>query len=140
MDRKQLPGTDLSVSLLCLGTNLFGTAMDDATAGTLLDRFTELRGNFLDTARSYGDWIPDAPRGASEQTLGRLLGSRNRDYWVLATKGGELDYRAGDFAPRVTPEFIKQDLDARLRALRTDYIDLYWLHRDDVAQPVEKAG
>lgn len=133
----QLPGTDLSVSPLCLGTNQFGTALDDAAAGAILDKFAELGGNFIDTARAYGDWVPDAPGGASELALGRLLPQRDRNRWVVATKGCEFDYRAGDFAPRVTPELLREDLAASLDALQTDYIDLYWLHRDDPAQPVE---
>lgn len=136
MNHLRLPSTALEVSPLCLGTNQFGTALDDGAAGSILDRFAELGGNFLDTARSYGDWMPDAPRGASEQALGRLLRARQRERWVLATKGCEFDYRAGDFAPRVTPEYLQQDLGASLAALQTDYIDLYWLHRDDPSRPV----
>src|SRR5690606_8148398 len=94
MKSLQLPGTELTVSQLCLGTNQFGTALDDAAAGAILDAFAEQGGCFLDTARSYGDWIPDAPRGASELALGRLLQQSDRSRWVLATKGCEFDYRA----------------------------------------------
>lgn len=65
-----LPHTSLSVSRLCLGTNMFGTALDAQKSHALLDRFTSLGGNFIDTARMYGDWIPDAPIGASERTIG----------------------------------------------------------------------
>src|SRR5690606_28600410 len=115
-------------SQLCLGTNQFGTALDDNSAGAILDAFAALGGNFIDTARSYGDWMPDAPRGASEQCLGRLLQQRDRAMWVVATKGCEFDYRAGDFALRVTPEHLREDLGNSLEALQTDYIDLYWLH------------
>lgn len=137
MNKSQLPGTDLSVSQLCLGTNQFGTALDDAAADAILEQFAALGGNFVDTARSYGDWIPDAPRGASELALGRLLGERQRSDWVVATKGCEFDYRSGTFAPRVSPAILRDDLAASLEALQTDYIDLYWLHRDDPSQPVE---
>lgn len=130
-----LANTRLAVSPLCLGTNQFGTALDDGAAAAILDAFFELGGNFIDTAHSYGDWMPDAPRAASEHCLGRLLRGRPRDSYVLATKGCEFDYRAG-FAPRVTPALLAQDLAGSLAALDTDYIDLYWLHRDDPAQPV----
>tara|TARA_R110002094_G_scaffold25515_10_gene37792 strand:- start:1769 stop:2758 length:990 start_codon:yes stop_codon:yes gene_type:complete len=136
MQKLALPGTPLQVSQLCLGTNQFGTALNDQQAGAILDAFAACGGNFIDTARSYGDWIPDAPRGASEQCLGRLLQERDRQQWVLATKGCEFDYRAGDFALRVSPEHLREDLANSLEALRTDYIDLYWLHRDDPSQPV----
>ena len=131
-----LPNTTLTVSQLCLGTNQFGTTLDDDRAGAILDAFAALGGNFIDTARSYGDWIPDAPRGASERCLGRLLQQRGRANWVVATKGCEFDYRAGDFALRVTPEHLREDLANSLEALQTDYIDLYWLHRDDPSRPV----
>lgn len=137
MNSIPLHNTQLTVSRLCLGTNQFGTALDDRRADAILGAFAELGGTFLDTARSYGDWIPDAPRGASEACVGRLLKQRGRDNWVVATKGCEFDYRAGDFAPRVTPAHLREDLAASLEALQTDYIDLYWLHRDDPSQPVE---
>ena len=136
MQTLALPGTALQVSQLCLGTNQFGTALSDAQAGAILDAFAACGGNFIDTARSYGDWMPDAPRGASEQCLGRLLQQRDRQQWVIATKGCEFDYRAGDFALRVSPEHLREDLAKSLEALQTDYIDLYWLHRDDPSQPV----
>lgn len=137
MNPLSLPGTDLTVSPLCLGTNQFGSALDDTTGGRILDTFIDFGGNFIDTARSYGDWIPDGPRAASEHALGRLLASRDRASLVVATKGCEFDYRAGDFALRVKPELLREDLSASLQALQTDYIDLYWLHRDDPSQPVE---
>jgi aryl-alcohol dehydrogenase-like predicted oxidoreductase len=57
--------TDLSVSRLCYGTNVLGTSIGQTDGAAILDRFAELGGTFIDTARSYGDWIPDAPRGAS---------------------------------------------------------------------------
>lgn len=136
MNSIPLQDTQLKVSRLCLGTNQFGTALDDTAADAILGAFADLGGNFLDTARSYGDWVPDAPRGASEACLGRLLKQRGREHWVVATKGCEFDYRAGDFALRVTPAFLRDDLGASLTALQTDYIDLYWLHRDDPSQPV----
>lgn len=136
MQRLTLPGTKLTVSQLCLGTNQFGTALDDDRAGEILDAFATRGGNFIDTARSYGDWMPDAPRGASEQCLGRLLRQRDRKHWIVATKGCEFDYRAGDFALRVTPALLKADLEASLQALQLDQIDLYWLHRDDPSRPV----
>ena len=64
LSKVTLNNTDLVVSKLCYGTNMLGTAIDQAHADRLLDRFVEiLGGNFLDTARSYGDWIPDAPTG-----------------------------------------------------------------------------
>ena len=137
MQQQRLAGSDLIVSPLCLGSNQFGTALDDAAAAAILDAFISAGGNFIDTARSYGDWIPDAPRGASERTLGRLLACRDRTSLVIATKGCEFDYRAGNFAPRVTPAHLRADLAASLDALQCNHVDLYWLHRDDSSRPVE---
>lgn len=131
-----LPKTQLSVSQLCLGTNQFGTALSAEQAAAILQVFSDAGGNFIDTAHAYGDWIPSAPRAASEHVIGDWLQGRRGDY-VLATKGCEFDYRAGDYALRVTPELLERDLQGSLAALRTDYIDLYWLHRDNPAQPVQ---
>lgn len=136
MKQLQLTGSDLVVSPLCLGTNQFGTSLNDAAAAAVLDAFISAGGNFIDTARSYGDWIPDASRAASEHALGRLLAGRDRASVVIATKGCEFDYRAGDFALRVTPAHLREDLAGSLDALQCSYVDLYWLHRDDPAQPV----
>lgn len=131
-----LPRTALRVSQLCLGTNQFGTALDDARAFEMLDAFRALGGNFIDTAHSYADWIPGAPRAASEHAIGRWLARQRRDSVVIATKGCEFDYSAG-YEPRVTPEHLRADLEASLEALGTAWIDLYWLHRDDPSHPVE---
>lgn len=131
-----LPRTGLTVSQLCLGTNQFGTALDEPRAHEMLDTFRALGGNFIDTAHGYADWIPSAPRAASEHCIGRWLARQRRDSVVIATKGCEFDYRAG-FTPRVTPEHLRADLEGSLAALGTDYIDLYWLHRDDPSHPVE---
>lgn len=137
MKKIRLQHTDLDVSELCLGTNMFGTACPAPQAEEILDTFVALGGNFLDTAHSYGDWIPTAPRAASEHVIGAWLKKKNRRDIVLATKGCEFDYRAGDFALRVTPELLEADLLGSLEALQTDYIDLYWLHRDDAGKPVQ---
>lgn len=136
LERITLPGTELSLSRLCLGTNMFGTALDDGRAAGILDAFLDAGGNFIDTAHSYGDWVPGAPDAASEHALGRLLAKRPRTSYVLATKGCEFDYRKGDFALRVTPEDLRRDLHGSLEALGIDCIDLYWLHRDDPSRPV----
>lgn len=133
----QLGKTDLSVSALCLGTNMFGTACDQTKSNALLDAFVAMGGNFIDTARSYGDWIPDAPKGASERAIGAWLKGQDRTKYVIATKGGFFDMRVGDWRPRVTPDDIAADLDESLDHLGVQTIDLYWLHLDNPAAPVE---
>lgn len=136
---KQVPlgKTDLRVSALCLGTNMFGTAYDQSHSNALLEAFAAKGGNFIDTARSYGDWIPDAPKGASERAIGAWLKSQDRSKFVIATKGGFFDLRVGDWRPRVTPDDIGADLGESLEHLGVQTIDLYWLHSDNPAVPVE---
>jgi len=136
LSKVTLANTDLTVSKLCYGTNMLGTAIDQSAANDILDRFVALGGNFIDTAVSYGDWIPDAPRGASERAIGAWLKGVPRDEVVIATKGGFFDLRVGDYRNRATPEDIAIDLAASLDHLGIDVIDLYWLHADNPAAPV----
>ena len=136
LSKVTLANTDLRVSQLCYGTNMLGTAIDQAGTDAILDRFVALGGNFIDTARSYGDWIPEAPKGASERAVGAWLKGRERDEVVVATKGGFFDLRAGDYRNRVTPSDIASDIAESLDHLGIDTIDLYWLHADDPAAPV----
>lgn len=134
--RVRLPGTGLAVSPLCLGTLNFGAPLDERTTFALLDRFAASGGNFLDTARIYADWLP-GERHRSERLIGDWLRTRGaRDRTVVATKGAHPDL-ANESVPRSSAADIRADLEGSLRTLRTDTIDLYWLHRDDPARPVE---
>lgn len=130
-----LPGSDLHVSSLALGTSEFGSKIDRAAAFRLLDQFVAAGGNFVDTANVYGDWVPRT-KSSSEKVIGAWLAQRgNRAHIVLATKGGHPDLAHMD-RPRLDRRSLHHDVDQSLRHLRTDVIDLYWLHRDDPAQPV----
>jgi len=131
-----LPGTPLTVSPLCLGGVPFGHTLDERATFALLDRFAELGGNFIDTARIYSDWVPGEFR-RSERVLGDWLAARrNRESIVLATKGAH-PFIDSLTLPRASAAEIRDDLEGSLRTLRTGVIDLYWLHRDDSARPVE---
>ena len=133
MGLRRLPGTDLDVSPICLGTALFGATIDTPTAYALLDAFVERGGNFIDTARSYNDWIP-GERSRSEGLIGRWLADRrHRARCVIATKGG---HAADDDSPRLNARDLTADIDASLARLHVDAIDLYYVHRDDAATPV----
>lgn len=136
LPKLSLNNTDLVVSALCYGTNALGTAYDQAASSALLDQFAALGGNFIDTARSYGDWIPGIPAGASERAIGTWLKGKNRADFVIATKGGMVDMRVGDWRPRVTPDDISSDLAESLEHLGVATIDLYWLHSDNPQIPV----
>ena len=131
-----LPNTDLRVSPICLGTADMGGKMAKTDAIRLLDAFLDAGGNFIDTAKVYSDWIP-GERSRSEKLIGEWLTERsNRSKFVLATKGAHPDLMTMQTA-RLSPSDIVGDLDASLSHLRTDYLDLYWLHRDDSNTPIE---
>lgn len=114
---------------LALGTAPFGTGIPRDTAFSILDAFTDPGGNLIDTAAVYG-------MGVSEQTLGdwmRLRGCRDRV--VISTKGGHPSLP--DWTRRITEADIRADMEASLRYLGTDYVDIFFLHRDDESKPVE---
>lgn len=137
LSKQTLNNTDLTVSQLCYGTNMLGWMLDQGASNAILDSFASHGGNFIDTARAYGDWSPDAPVGASERAVGEWLKTQNRDDLVIATKGGFFDMRVGDYRNRVTPEDISLDLSQSLDHLGIDSIDLYFVHTDNADAPVE---
>lgn len=137
LSKINLANTDLSVSQLCYGTNMLGWMLDQGKSNAILDSFAGFGGNFIDTARSYGDWMPDAPAGASERAVGAWLKTQKRSDVVIATKGGFFDMRVGDYRNRCTPEDVAQDLSQSLDHLGIDTIDLYFLHMDNPEAPVE---
>jgi aryl-alcohol dehydrogenase-like predicted oxidoreductase len=126
-----IPGTDLTVSDLCLGGNVFGWTADEPTSFALLDRFVDAtpgpQGPFVDTAESYG-------RGASEEILGNWMAERGqRDRVVVATKASRLEKEH----PLSAAE-IRTAVEGSLRRLQTDRIDLYYAHYDDESTPLEE--
>lgn len=140
MKPRRIPGTDIEVGAICLGTADFGSRIDETQAFALLDHFTEAGGNFLDTASFYGRWLSGG-ENASERIIGRWLRSRGRIGRVqVGTKGGHPEFSPGfetrPLVHRMTAKAIAQDLDDSLRALGTETIDLYWLHYDDPSRPV----
>jgi aryl-alcohol dehydrogenase-like predicted oxidoreductase len=101
----------------------------------LLNEFVAQGGNFIDTAHVYSNWIP-GEICRSEKLIGRWLKSTgSRDRVVLGTKGAHPELATMHIS-RLSPAEITQDLNESLEYLQTDYIDIYWLHRDDVSIPV----
>jgi aryl-alcohol dehydrogenase-like predicted oxidoreductase len=127
MQYRTLGTTELKVSAIGLGCNNFGRRIDRAATRAVVDRALDLGINHLDTANSYGH------DGASETLLGEILGTRRRDI-VLATKFG---YYVGG-AKGGSRAAVMQAAEASLRRLRTDYIDLYYLHLPDGSVPIEE--
>ncbi len=136
MRYRQIPGSDLNPAVIAMGTGSLGSAVDRETSFRLLDAYLDAGGNFIDTAKIYADWLP-GERSASEKTIGRWLAARgNRSQVILATKGAHPRLATMD-VPRLSSRQITADLEASLRHLGVETIDLYWLHRDDPARPVE---
>lgn len=136
-----IPNTDLHVLPLGLGTALAGLNFDGQEADRLFDTFLYLGGNMIDTARVYSDWVKPET-GRSERVIGDWLHrSKKRHDAVIVTKGGHPDMTVEKpdlHRSRMGREDMRQDLEASLRALQTDYIDLYFYHRDDTSQSVEE--
>jgi aryl-alcohol dehydrogenase-like predicted oxidoreductase len=134
MRYRQLGDSGLSVSVVGLGCNnvggSFGGKLDLDGTRAVVDAAIECGINLLDTANSYGD------RGGSETLLGEVLKGR-RDQVVLATKFGS-DMGEGPDVARASRWYIRRAVEASLRRLQTDHIDLYQLHRPDGITPIEE--
>jgi len=128
-----IPETDLVVHPLCLGTNVFGWSSDEAESHQVLDAYAAHGGNFLDTADVYSQWKPGNQGGESETIIGKWLTKRDRSKIVVATKVSMLNTRPG-----LSAENILAACDDSLRRLQTDYIDIYYSHRDIAETPLEE--
>jgi aryl-alcohol dehydrogenase-like predicted oxidoreductase len=126
METRPLGGSGLQTSVIGLGCNNFGRRVDLDGARAVVDEALEQGITFFDTANTYG-------RGQSEEYLGEVLQGR-RDQVVLATKFG-MDMGDGK-GPRGSRDYIRQAIEASLRRLRTDVIDVYWYHKPDGQTPI----
>lgn len=132
---KNIPGTSLNVSSICLGTADLGSTIDKEASFKIMNEFYEKGGNFIDTANVYADWLP-IEKSISEKTIGKWIKEKsNRDKVFIGTKGAHPKLNSMHIS-RLSKEEIVSDLDESLKSLQTDYIDLYWLHRDDEKRPV----
>jgi aryl-alcohol dehydrogenase-like predicted oxidoreductase len=137
MQRKPLPGTNLEVSAIGLGTDFFGSAVDRKLSMQILDRYIESGGNLVDTAEIYAGWITGGEH-QSEKLIGDWLRERRlRDQIVISTKGAHPKLESMHI-PRMSKREIESDLDSSLVRLGVDCIDIYWLHRDAPAVPVDE--
>lgn len=128
MEMRQLGSSELQVSPIMLGGNVFGWTADEATSFRILDAFVDGGFNFVDTADVYSAWAPGHSGGESEEVIGRWFAqSGKRKQMVLATKVGiEIRGRKG-----LNKDYMLRSAEESLRRLQTDYIDLYQSHRDD---------
>ncbi len=120
---------DMNISALVLGTDYYGYEREEKDCFYMLDKYVEFGGNCIDTANIYAD-------GNSERLIGKWLRNVARGSVYISTKGG---HPTGDKSiSRLSERDIEEDLNISLERLGTDYIDLYWLHRDDIKKPVSE--
>ena len=132
MQYRNLGKSNLRVSALCLGSMMFADQTDSAEAGRIVDHAHANGINFIDTADVYS-------RGASEEMVGTLIKARRAD-WVLATKlGNKMSERVNE--SHYSRSWMLRSVEDSLRRLQTDWIDIYYLHRDydgmDLAEPLQ---
>jgi 1-deoxyxylulose-5-phosphate synthase len=136
MEHARLGRTGLQVSRLCLGTMTFGLQSDESAAAAILDRAAEGGIDFIDTSDAYPLGGDLSTRGITEEILGRWLRGK-RDRFIVATKcfapTGPAPFDAGN-----SRKHIMAAVDASLRRLQTDYIDLYQLHGYDRETPIDE--
>ncbi|MBZ5612173.1 MAG: aldo/keto reductase [Acidobacteriia bacterium] len=129
MDHITLKNTDLAVSRICFGSMTFGGQTDEAAATKMIGLCLDRGINFLDTANAYNN-------GASEEMLGRILEGRRRQF-VLATKVRNKMGEGSDMTG-LSRGAILRAIDDSLKRLRTDYVDVYYLHLPDYAVPIDE--
>ena len=136
MKYRIIPGTDLQVAVLCMGGGPISREDNDAEVFELLDTFYTLGGTFFDSANIYGKWLPSGAN-VCDRNLGKWLRRTGlREKVVITSKGAHPPLDRME-SPRLRAREVEQDLDESLADLGVDSIDLYYLHRDDPAMPVE---
>jgi aryl-alcohol dehydrogenase-like predicted oxidoreductase len=136
LQNRRLGRTDLTIAPLVLGGNVFGWTADEKTSFTLLDRFVDAGFNAIDTADAYSRWVPGHAGGESETIIGKWMKERkNRDRIVLITKVGS---DMGQGKKDLSAPHIEKAIEASLKRLQTDVVDLYLSHWPDPTVPHEE--
>ena len=129
MEFRRLGESGLEVSVICLGTMMFGERTDAAASRRIIASAFDAGVNFIDTADAYA-------KGVSETIVGEAVAA-NRRHWIVATKvGNVLTQKPHDGG--LSRRWMTQACDDSLKRLATDYIDIYYLHRDDPDTPLEE--
>ncbi len=130
LEYRYLGTSGIKVSPICLGAMMFGGRSSDAVSGKIIAAARDAGVNFIDTANGYN-------KGRSERVVGKYI-RRHRDSWVLATKVcnpmGEGPNDGG-----LSRKHILEAVDASLKRMNTDYIDVYYFHKDDINVPLEES-
>jgi aryl-alcohol dehydrogenase-like predicted oxidoreductase len=136
MRTRSLGSSNIHIVPLVLGGNVFGWTIDASTSFRVLDAFVDRGFNFIDTADVYSRWLPGNHGGESETILGQWFQkSGKRDKVVLATKVGN---DMGDGKQGLNKKYILEEVEASLKRLQTDHIDLYQSHKDDESTPLQE--
>lgn len=131
----------MNTPTMALGTMYFGTRVDERTAFSILDRYAELGGAFIDTSNNYSFWTSETGFGGqSEALLGRWLASNPGVRVRISTKVGAQPTRVGGFPDHLEglgKDVVRTAMAQSLERLGVDSVDLYWAHVEDPAVPVE---
>jgi aryl-alcohol dehydrogenase-like predicted oxidoreductase len=138
MEKRRLGGSGIEMPPLMFGGNVFGWTIDEATSFRLLDALIAAGFNTIDTADVYSVWVRGHQGGESETVIGNWLKRRGRrDDVIIATKLGS---QMGSGEKGLSRAWIMKEVDASLKRLQTDTIDLYQAHRDDPDTPQEETA
>ena len=136
MQMRRLGRTDLTIAPLVLGGNVFGWTADKKTSFAVMDRFAGAGLNAIDTADVYSAWAPGNHGGESETIMGEWMKARGaRGRTIVITKVGS---PMGKGKEGLSARYIEEAVDASLKRLETDVIDLYLSHWPDMATPIEE--
>jgi len=136
MTNRRLGRTDITIAPLVLGGNVFGWTADKTASHAILDRFADAGFSAIDTADVYSSWAPGNRGGESEAIVGEWMTDRGRrDKTVVITKVGS---EMGPGKKGLSGPYIHQAIDASLRRLRTDYVDVYLSHWPDPSVPYDE--
>jgi aryl-alcohol dehydrogenase-like predicted oxidoreductase len=136
MQLRTLGKTGIKIAPMVLGGNVFGWTIDEKISDQILDAFIENGFNCIDTADVYSQWVPGHQGGESEKIIGNWIKKNaNRELLIIATKVG---MRKGDDDKYLSKKNILLAVENSLTRLRTEYIDLYQSHKEDVNTPIEE--
>src|SRR5690606_14532473 len=136
MKKRTLGASDLTVAPIAFGANVFGWTLDEQASFKILDEFVDHGFDLIDTADTYSTWVPGNKGGESETIIGNWLkNSGKRNQVIIATKlGGDMGQGKKD----LSAPYVRKAVEASLKRLQVDHIDLYQTHYDDLDTPVEE--
>ena len=136
MKKVTLGATDVEVSTLCMGTDLIGSKHDESISFGLFDTFYDHGGTFIDTANFYASWYEGCSGGESETMIGKWMSKRGNRSDIQISSKLAFDYPGSDGG--LSAAEIERECDKSLGRLQTDYLDVYYAHRDDFETPLEE--